>query len=224
MPAVFRPPADMQGNPANFDAIGNRLGFGIADNSIQRLRLIWHGPRFPAYLCLSIAILLLFISVPIVEAIRLRGLVGPAASLWYFPLMNMILFCIACYLLTLKRTILFDNHGQTIVLTNQSLFTRSILSASYCEIEQINLGIDQVYSGFAVVGSSAAERFPVPSLRLFLVNGDSVLLDRGSRGRLKELGNQIAERLKRPFEIDARLALDKTGAAESHEEAERARI
>jgi hypothetical protein len=195
----------MQGNPAKFDAIGNRLGFRIAENSQQRLKLIWHGPRFPAYLCLSIAMLLLFISVPIVEAIRLRGFVGPAASLWYFPLMNTILLGIACYLLSLKRTILFDHQEQTIILMSQSLLNRSCLSASYAEIEQINLGVDQVYNGFAVAGSSAAEQFPVPSLRLFLVSGDSVLLDRGSRRRLKELGSRIGELLKRPLEIDARL-------------------
>ncbi len=214
----------MQGNPASFDAIGNRLGFGIAENNIQQLRLIWQGPRFPAYLCLSIAILLLFISVPIVEAIRLRGFVGPAASLWYFPVMNTILFGIACYLLTLKRTILFDHQGKRMVLTNQSLFNRSFLSASYSEIAKINLGVDQVYNGFAVAGSSAAQQIPVPSLRLFLVNGDSVLLDRGSRGRLKELGTQMSERLKRPFEMDAQLARDRSKAVKSHEEAERARI
>jgi hypothetical protein len=214
----------MEGNPASFDAIGNRLGFGIAEDNLQRLRLIWRGPRFPAYLCLSIAILLLFISVPIVEAIRLRGFVGPAASLWYFPVMNTILFGIACYLLTLKRTICFDHQRQKVVLTNQSLFNRSFLSADYSEVEQINLGVDQVYNGFAVAGSSAAQQFPVPSLRLFLVSGDSVLLDRGSRGRLKELGMQIGERLKRPFEMDAQLAFDKPRVLKSHEEAERARI
>jgi hypothetical protein len=214
----------MQGNPSSFDAIGNRLGFSIAENNSQRLRLIWRGPRFPAYLCLSIAILLLFISVPIIGAIRLRGFVGPAASLWYFPVMNMILFGIACYLLTLKRIILFDHHGQKIILTNQSLFNRSLLSASYSEVERINLGVDQVYNGFAVAGSSAAQQFPVPSLRLFLVNGDSVLLDRGSRARLRELGMQIGERLEKSLQIDARLELEKTGAVKSHEEAERARI
>jgi hypothetical protein len=213
----------MQGNPASFDAIGNRLGFAVAENDSQHLRLVWHGPRFPAYLCLSIAILLLFISVPIIEAIRMRGFVGPAAALWYFPVMNMILFGIACYLLTLKRTILFDHQEQRVVLTNQSLFNRSFLSASYSEIDRINLGVDQVYNGFAVAGSSAAEQFPVPSLRL-VVNGDSVLLDRGSRGRLKGLGMQIGERLDRPFEIDARLGFDKAGAAKSHEAPERTRI
>lgn len=214
----------MQGNPASFDAIGNRLGFSIAENNTQRLRLIWRGPRFPAYLCLSIAILLLFISVPIIEAIRLRGFIGPAASLWYFPVMNTVLLGIACYLLTLKRTILFDHQGQKVVLTSQSLVNRSFLSVNYSEVEEINLGVDQVYNGFAVAGSSAAQQFPVPSLRLFLVNGDSVLLDRGSRRRLKELGIQIGERLKRPFEMDARLAFDKPRVLKSHEEAERARI
>jgi hypothetical protein len=214
----------MQGNPASFDAIGNRLGFGIAENNLERLRLVWHGPRFPAYLCLSIAIVLLFISVPIVEAIRLRGFAGPAASLWYFPLMNAILFGIACYLLTLKRSILLDHRAQEIILTNQSLFKRSLLSASYSEIQQVNLGLDQVYNGFAVAGSSAAQQFPVPSLRLFLVNGDSVLLDRGSRRRLKELGNQIGEQLKRPFAIDVPLELKKIGSVKAHDDAERARI
>ena len=214
----------MEGNPASFDAIGNRLGFGIAENNIQRLRLIWRGPRFPAYLCLSIAILLLFISVPIVEAIRLRGFVGPAASLWYFPVMNTILFSIACYLLTLKRTILFDHQGRKVVLTNQSLFNRSSLSANYSEIEQINLGFDQVYNGFAVAGSSAAQQFPVPSLRLFLVSGDSVLLDRGSRGRLRELGMQIGERMEKTFEMDAQLSFDKRRLVKSHEGVERTRI
>jgi hypothetical protein len=218
--------AGMQGNPADFDAIGNRLGFRVAENSMQRLKLIWRGPRFPACLCLSIASLLLFISVPIIEAIRLRGFVGPAASLWYFPLMNMILFGIACYLLTLKRTLLFDHETQTIALTRNSLFNRSCLSASYSEIEQIHLGVDQVYNGFAVAGSSAAERFPVPSLRLFLVTGDSVLLDRGSRGRLKELGRNIGERLKKPLEIDAQLGASYSliAAQRTHEAAGRAKI
>jgi hypothetical protein len=88
-------------------------------------------------------------------------------------------------------------------------------------VKQLNLGVDQVYNGFAVAGSSAAEQFPVPSLRLFLVSGDSVLLDRGSRRRLKGLGMQIAERLERPLEIDTQLAFDKRGAVKSHDEAER---
>jgi hypothetical protein len=216
----------MHGNPADFDAIGNRLGFRIAENSLQRLKLIWHGPRFPACLCLSIACLLLFISLPIIEAIRLRGFVGPAASLWYFPVMNLILFGIALYLLSLKRTILLDDEARTITLENKSLFGRSRLSAGYSEIEQIYLGIDQVYNGFAVAGSSAAETFPVPSMRLYLLNSDSVLLDRGSRGRLKELGKHISQRLQKPLKVDPQLEAHSslTRAPRTQEEAGRARI
>jgi hypothetical protein len=189
----------MKGNPASFDAIGNRLGFRIVENSSTSLKLIWQGPRFPAYLCLSIAILLLFVSLPIVQAIRLRGFVGPAASLWYFPVMNLILLGIACYLLTLRRTIWFDQDAQTLTMNSWSLFDRISLSANYSEIKQIELGLDQVYNGFALAGSSAAEKFPVPSLRLSLLNGQSVLLDRGSRRRLEVIGKQISERLQRPF-------------------------
>ena len=80
----------MEGNPVEFEALGNRLGFIIAKEEEQRLELTWRGPRFPAYLCLGIALLLLCVSLPIVEAIRLRGFIGPAASLWYFPVMNLI--------------------------------------------------------------------------------------------------------------------------------------
>ena len=99
----------MQGTPADFEAIGNRLGFRISDNSHQTLALVWQGTRFPAFLCLGIALALLFISVPIVAALNLRGFVGPAGSLWYFPIMNLILFGVAAFLLTQKRTIVFDH-------------------------------------------------------------------------------------------------------------------
>ncbi|HEU4346088.1 MAG TPA: hypothetical protein VFU31_31445, partial [Candidatus Binatia bacterium] len=98
-----------QGNPAEFEAIGNRLGFRVIDDSNQCLVLTWKGPRFPAFLCLGIAFVLLAISIPILEALRLRGFIGPAGSLWYFPVMNLILFCIALFLLSQKRTIVFDN-------------------------------------------------------------------------------------------------------------------
>ena len=85
----------MIGDPQEFEAIGNRLGFRPVEETPRKLLLRWQGARFPAFLCLGIAILLLFVSVPIVEALRLRGFVGPAGSLWYFPLMNLILFGIA---------------------------------------------------------------------------------------------------------------------------------
>ena len=103
----------MEGNPAQFEAIGNRLGFRVAEESDRELCLVWQGPRFPAFLCLGIALLLLSVSLPILYAIYLNGFVGAAGSLWYFPLMNLILFGISFYLLSQKRTIIIDNQGTT---------------------------------------------------------------------------------------------------------------
>ena len=58
-----------------------------------------------------------------------------------------------------------------------------------------------MYSGFAVAGSSAAQSFPVPSLRLILTNAESVLLDRGSRRKLEDLGRRVSNRLEKLLEI-----------------------
>jgi hypothetical protein len=192
----------MEGNPAQFEAIGNRLGFRITEETDTKLRLDWQGPRFPAFLCLGIAIVLLSISVPIVYALRLNGFGGAAGSLWYFPLMNLILFGVAFYLLSQKRTILVDSSAQRITLKRRSLHQTNLLSVTYPEIKKLRLGMDQVYSGFAVAGSSAAESFPVPSLRVLATGGESVLLDRGSLRKLQDLGTRISDRLNKPFEID----------------------
>src|SRR6266436_7138836 len=110
----------MKGNPTRFEAIGNRLGFRIAEETDQQLHLVWQGPRFPAFLCLSIAFLLLFVSLPIMYAIYLNGFVGAAGSLWYFPLMNLVLFGISLYLLSQKRTIIIDNSAQRVTLKKRS--------------------------------------------------------------------------------------------------------
>lgn len=197
----------MQGNPTQFEAIGNRLGFRIAAETDDQLRLVWQGPRFPAFLCLGIAFLLLFISVPIVYAIYLNGFVGPAGSLWYFPFMNVILLGISFYLHSQKRTIVIDNAAREVTFKKRSLFQTISLSVAYGEIESLALGVDQVYSGFAVAGSSSAQAFPVPSLRLFATGGESVLLDRGSLRRLEELGRRVSARLDKPFEVDPDLPL-----------------
>ena len=195
----------MDGHPEQFEAIGNRLGFRIVKETPETLHLLWQGPRFPALLCLSIALLLLFVSLPILHAIRLRGFVGPAGSLWYFPLMNLILFGISFYLLVQKRTILIDKAVQIVTLKRRSLRHTATLSVSYSEIEKLELGVDQVYSGFAVAGSSAAQSFPVPSLRLIITGNPSILLDRGSRRKLAELGKRMAERVGKRLEINAAL-------------------
>ena len=76
---------------------------------------------------------------------------------------------------------------------------------SYDEIDEIRLTIDEIQSGFAVGGSTAAQKFPVPALRLALANGDSVLLDRGSFRKLSEFGKLISERLGKSLAIDPQL-------------------
>ena len=195
----------MIGNPAQFEAIGNRLGFHVVEQTPQKLRLVWQGARFPAFLCLGIALLLLFVSVPIIQALHLRGFVGPAGSLWYFPLMNLILFGIAIFLVTQRRVIAIDGQSRQITLLRRSFYRLTVLSACYDEINRVKLGIDHVYSGFALGGSTAAEKFPVPALRIILTTGESVLLDRGSFRKLAGLGKSVSERLVKPFEIDPQL-------------------
>jgi len=195
----------MNANPAQFEAIGTRLGFRVVEQTPDRVRLLWRGPRFPAFLCLGIALLLLFISVPIVEAIRIRGFVGPAGSLWYFPLMNLILFGIAFFLLTQRRTIEIDPGAGLLSLRRQSLYRSVGFAAAGSEIAGVTLGIDRVYSGFALGGSTAAERFPVPALRLELSSGENLLLDRGSARKLTELGRIISEGIAKPLAIEPEL-------------------
>ena len=203
----------MNANPAEFEAIGTRLGFRIVEQSPSRIRFLWRGPRFPAFLCLGIALLLLFISVPIVEALRLRGFVGPAGSLWYFPLMNLILFAIALFLVTQRRIIDIDPAQRTVTLRRQSFYRAYRFAARDEEIAQVALAVDQVYSGFAIGGSTAAQRFPVPALRLDLKTGESVLLDRGSFGKLTQLGKTISAAIARPLAIDPELAAAKRDAS-----------
>jgi hypothetical protein len=195
----------MIGDPAQFEAIGNRLGFRTIEKTPHRLLLRWQGARFPAFLCLGIALLLLFVSVPIVEALRLRGFVGPAGSLWYFPVMNVVLFGISLFLITQRRTIEVDSEARRLTLRRQSLYRTILFAASYEEISAVSLGIDQVYSGFAIAGSTAAQSFPIPALRLALRSGDDVLLDRGSFRKLAETGKLICERMTKPLEIDPAL-------------------
>lgn len=192
----------MEGNPTQFEAIGNRLGFRVLEETDKKLSLVWQGPRFPAFLCLGIAVLLLSVSLPILYAIYLNGFVGAAGSLWYFPLMNLILFGISFYLLSQKRTIIIDNSAQQVTLKKRSLYQTTLLSVAYLEIKRLKLGVDQIYSGFAVAGSSAAQTFPVPSLRLFAMGDESILLDRGSLRRLEELGRRVSGRLNKPLEVD----------------------
>lgn len=192
----------MEGNPSDFEAVGTRLGFRIDLEERDRIRLVWRGARFPAFLCLGIAIALLFLSVPILEAIREKGLAGPAGSLWYFPMMNLILLGISFFLLSLRRIILLDHKGRQIVLHRRHIFRSAGLRVPYDEVVSLKLGIDEVYSGFAVAGSAAAESYPVPSLRLALKDGETVLLDRGGIRRLESLGKHLSGFLEKPLQTE----------------------
>ena len=192
----------MKANPSDFETIGNRLGFQIAQTNEHCLRLSWQGPKFPAILCLGIALSLIFVSLPIVQAIYLRGFVGPAAALWYFPLMNLILFGVSLYLLSLRRAVVLDGNTRSIIFTRKSLFRKKSLRLPYGDVKAIKLGLDPVYSGFALAGSSAAQTFPVPSLRLIVLDDQTVLLDRGSRRKLETLGKRVSERLQKPLESE----------------------
>ena len=192
----------MIGDPVQFETIGNRLGFRVVEESPQKLGLLWQGPRFPAFLCLGIALLLLFVSVPIVLALLLRGFVGPAGSLWYFPVMNLVLFGIAFYLVTQRRTIEVDGIAAQVTLRRLSLYRCTALKVSFDEIERLTLSNDQVSSGFAVGGSTAAQSFPVPALRLIFSSGENALLDRGGLRRLREFAKLLSERISKPLEID----------------------
>ncbi len=192
----------MEGNPAAFEAVGNRLGFRVETEDREKISLIWRGPRFPAFLCLGIALALLFLSLPIIEAIRQRGLTGPAGSLWYFPMMNLILLGISAFLISLQRTVLFDHRKTQVTLKKSTIFRSHRLDLAYDEVTALRLGVDQVYAGFAVAGSSAAEKFPVPSLRLVLRNGQTVLLDRGGARRLEDLGNRLSAAVGKPLQVN----------------------
>ena len=190
----------MKGHPSDVEAIGSRLGFRVARQDQGRIVLVWQGARFPAFLCLGIALALSFISVPIVEALRERGFVGPAASLWYFPLMNLVLFGIAAFLLSMKRTIAIEKSLRRVILKRRSLFRTVHLPIAFDAIVSLSLAPDHVYSGFALAGSSAAETYPVPSLRLVLANGETVLLDRGGAKRLAALADRLTDWMGKPLE------------------------
>jgi hypothetical protein len=207
----------MEGQTAQFESIGNRLGFRVVEDNDRRLKLSWQGPRFPAFLCLGIALLLLFVSVPIALALWLRGFTGPAGALWYFPIMNLVLLAISLYLITQKRAVVIDSAEQKVTLTRRSLHRIDSLSLAYGEIENVTLALDQVYSGFAVAGSSAAQSFPVPSLRLTAMKGQSILIDRGSARKLKDLGRKISERLMKPLSIDPAVTIRRETQAATSE-------
>lgn len=174
----------------------------VAAEGPEGLSLAWRGARFPAFLCLGIAIALLLLSLPIAEAIRQRGFQSPVGSLWYFPVMNLILLGISLFLLSLKRVILFDHKKREIVFHKRSIFRTIRLCVDYDEVAELRLGTDEVHGGFAATSSTAGQKFPVPSLRLILTGGETVLLDRGGKRRLEALERRLSTFLGKPLHIE----------------------
>jgi hypothetical protein len=189
----------MRGDPGYFETIGNRLGFEVKEQSADRIRLVWRGGRFPGFLCLGIASALLFLTVPILEAIRLRGFGGPAISLWYFPVMNLTLLGLAVFLIFLERTVVADRRSSRVILSKRSLLRRRVLTVEFDEISAVWLGIDSVYSGLAVAGSTTGQKFfPALTLRLVLKSGVTVLLERGGKRRIEDLARRLSRFLGKP--------------------------
>jgi hypothetical protein len=190
----------MQGQPHHFESIGSRLGFEIREETPQRLFLSWQGARFPGWLCLGLALSLLFLSVPILQAIRLQGFDSRVGALWYFPLMNFLLLGIGAFLVSVRRSVTFDRQSGRILLLKETLVSRCVLQLDFSEIATLQVGADQLYSGPAVAGSTVGQSFfPVQSLRLVLNGGETVLLERGSRGKVENLGERLSIFLEKPL-------------------------
>lgn len=191
----------MTGDPRHFESIGNRLGFRAEPFGDHELNLVWRGGRFPALLCLGIAVFLLLLSVPVFLAILAQGLDSAVGNLWYFPTMNVVLFGVVLFLFTLKREIRIDRRAGTVSMSRSSLLMRRRLTVEFHEVRALRVADDQVYSGFAVAGSTAGQKsFPARSLRLLLSGSQSVLLDRGGGRRLDELAARIAGFMDKPVE------------------------
>ncbi len=191
----------MIGDPRHFESIGNRLGFRPVPSGDDEIRLVWRGGRFPALLCLGVACFLLLLSVPVALAIHAQGFNSAVGNLWYFPAMNVVLFAVVVFLLTLKRAIRIDRCAGKIFLSRSSLLMRHRLILEFDDIQAVSLDDDDVYSGFAVAGSTAGQKsFPAPSLRLRLSGSQSVLLDRGSGKHLEKLADRIGCFMNKPVE------------------------
>jgi hypothetical protein len=190
----------MQGDPRHFESVGSRFGFQVETESPQELRLVWRGSRFPAFLCLGISLALLSLSVPIAQAIALHGLGNRVGSLWYFPVMNLILFGVAIFLISLNRRIRVDRKARLFSLSKGSLFGSRKLIADLNEIADLRLGNDAVYSGIGVAGTTQGQSyFPAFSLRLRLTEGGTVLLDRAGTKRLENLAECLSRVLDKPI-------------------------
>ncbi len=190
----------MEGDPRHFESFISRLGFRIHQDHAHVIHLVWRGALYPGFLCLGLSLALLFLSVPVLQAILIKETDGSAMSLWYFPAMNLILFSVAIFLLSLSRTAVIDQRSKRVLLSKRSILKRRDLVVDFGEIVALRVGTDMVYSGLAVAGSTMGQnRFPAASLRLALKGGGTVLLDRGSKQRIDDLAHRINRLLDKPI-------------------------
>ncbi len=190
----------MEGDPRHFESFISHLGFQIHQEDSYGVSMVWRGARYPGFLCLGLSLALLGLSVPVLRAILIRGMDSTAMSLWYFPAMNLILFCVAIFLLSLNRTTVIDQRSKRVLLSKRSILKRRSLAVPFGEIAALRVGTDMVYSGLAVAGSTMGQsRFPTASLRLTLKGGETVLLDRGSKQKIHDLALRINRFLDKPI-------------------------
>ena len=170
----------MEGDPRHFESFISHLGFQIHQEDSYGVCMVWRGTRYPGFLCLGLSLALM--------------------SLWYIPAMNLILFCVALFLLSLNRTTVIDQRSKRVLLSKRSILKRRSLAVPFGEIAALRVGTDMVYSGFAVAGSTMGQsRFPTASLRLTLKGGETVLLDRGSKQKIHDLALRINRFLDKPI-------------------------
>jgi hypothetical protein len=189
----------LKGDPARFEWRGSRIGHRVEEKD-GGIVLTWKCPLFPSLLCLGIALLLLFPSFFVVKGIWLRAS-GPAASLWYFPAMNLVLLGIGIYLLSLRRQVVFKRMEKGIRFTRLSLFDTEILLMGFHEVARAEVATDLVRIGFMLIGGGDKEGYPIPALRLVLRGGHTVLVERGRKATVVELGGKISRVVGCPLVI-----------------------
>ena len=85
--------------------------------------------------------------------------------------MNLVLFGIAIFLLTQRRTIVIDSAQGRSTLPPELVPLRTVLDCVEFrrDREYLTLSIDQVFSGFAIGGSTAAQTFSRAGITAFYV-------------------------------------------------------
>jgi hypothetical protein len=115
-------------------------------------------------------------------------------------MMNAILLFLGLYLLSLRRRILFDAKQKVVTFKKRSLLGSLSFRVPFDEVAQVCVSPDIVHLAVGVVGGKDAG-YPVPALRLALQGGGTVLVERGKRHLVEELGRKISRALDSPLTL-----------------------